>query len=329
MGDGMPYMMTKGPVWQFFDDWFSDPAPEVRLEHKLDALIAAHKDDDLLDAAPNATVPEPGTTIPENRPGSNDPGDPSKQRKMPDSHFKDWFEIKDPNHDFTGPCPTEPFEGWVKTVRPKPTGWWNGWAGDAQAIAREAFIRAVEVSLGLDHAGPAPGRSDAQIKQLYPGALDPGHTYVRNWAIEFWWVCPLPSFQTSISWRSYQPPDTSGPPDPIAGHVTMTFLTPGMDMDRASANGLDDPDGLVSNLLRNPGSGGGTLVPPDSSDDRIGSWLVGHQHTKDAAPALVSVASILGKSMPSDGPMKYGCDQIVTVSPEYLDGGVEPKGAKS
>ncbi len=336
MGDGMPYMMTKGPVWQFFDDWFSDPDPKVRLEHKIDALVAAHSGGDLLGAAPPAT-PGAGTAIPENRPGSNDPDDPSKQRQMPDGHFKDWFEINEPDpvdgtnkRDFTSACPDEPFEKWLLTFRPLPTGWWNRWAGDAQAIAREAFIRAVEVSLGLDHVAPAAGRSVTQIEQLYgPSNLDAGHSYARNWAIEFWWVCPLPSFQTSISWRSYDPAGSTGPSDPMAGHVALTFLTPGMEMKRASDNGLPDLEGLVSNLLRNPGPGGGWLTPPVTSGERIGSWLVGHQYTKDAAPEFVSLPALLRKSMPPPVPMKYGCDQIVTVSPEYLDGGVQPTGAKS
>jgi hypothetical protein len=324
MGDGMPYMVTKGPVWQFFDDWFSDPDPKVRLKHKIDALIAAHLNGDLFVAAPAPTPPDATTGIPENRPGSNDPNAAGQQRTMPNDHFGDWFDM----HGFTGQCPEEPQPPWL-TVRPNPTGWWNGWAGDAQAIAREAFIRTIEVSLGLEHVDPVAGRTKAEIKQAYQPNLDPGHAYDRNWAIEFWWICPLPSFQTSISWRAYQPPNRAGPGDPMAGSVAMTFLTPGMDITRASDNGLNDAEGLVSNLLRNPGPGGGSLQPPVSSAERIGSWLVGHQHTKDAAPEIVSIASLLGLSMPPQGPMKYGCDQIVTVSPEYLDGGVQPMGAKS
>lgn len=300
MGDAMPYMMTKGPVWQFFDDWFSganpdtaagQPVEQARLQRKIDALIAAHLGDDLLGAAPNPQ-PADGSGIPPNRPGSNDPNNGKQQRKMPDGHFKDWFEIHEPDpddetkkYDFVGSCPNEPVWPWLSTFHPAATGWWNDWAGDAQAIVREAFIRAIEVSLGLDHVPPMTNKTEAEVKQAYePSSLSPSFAYERNWTLEFWWVCPLPSFQTAISWRGEVPAPGESPPDPTAGLVTVTFLTPGLSSTRAEANGFIDKEDLVSDLLRNPGPGGGVHVPPDFSNERIGSWIAGHRHTKDAPP---------------------------------------------
>ena len=92
---------------------------------------------------------------------------------------------------------------WVKQPNTFPTGFWQGYQGDPEEILRKALIRAIEVSLGIDH-GTDPGGS------------------TRDWPIEVTWVCQGPFFQCWVSWMEA----ASG-----GGHVSLTITTP-------AANGL-------------------------------------------------------------------------------------------
>jgi hypothetical protein len=137
-------------------------------------------------------------------------------------------------------------DAYYDTALPKPAfgqqpgqvltnGWWKNWYGDAtEDIVREAYIRAIEVSLGLSH--PTDGsvtaaRSSASadgsniISHLYAvpdasGALwhaslvgteveqSPAFKHLsdkfpRNWPVEFWWTCGLSWFQAWISWSCW------------------------------------------------------------------------------------------------------------------------------
>lgn len=87
------------------------------------------------------------------------------------------------------------------------TGWWNKWRGDAHGIMRETLIRALEVSLGLDHLGEAPDPDDVEPE--------------RCWQIHFLWVCGSPKFEGWLHWRKNMPDPSQG------GVVTVVFSTPG------------------------------------------------------------------------------------------------------
>ena len=107
------------------------------------------------------------------------------------------------------------------------TGWWNKWRGDAHGIMRETLIRALEVSLGLEHLGGAPDTIDEEI------------TPTRCWQIHFLWVCGSPKFEGWLHWRK----NVGDAPD--GGVVTVVFSTPGNSESPLSLTLLpeDDPAG--------------------------------------------------------------------------------------
>jgi len=81
------------------------------------------------------------------------------------------------------------------------TGWWHNWKGDPDAVLREALIRAIEVSIGLNHGAVPPP----------PPPYNPPRT--QPLPVEFYWVCGLPKFEAYVCWNSQQ--------------VNVIMLTPG------------------------------------------------------------------------------------------------------
>jgi hypothetical protein len=299
MGDGMPYMMTKGPVWQFFDDWFSDPTLQVRLEHKIDALIAVHTSSGLFGASPGqGTTPVAKTNWPKVK-DRNKPG--VVETAMPDKHFDEWFDTK--GQDFSN-CAA------LIGKKPTTTGWWTGWGGDAEAIVREAFIRAIEVSLGLDHHPWSAKQTEAAVRSAYGGLPAELSSYPRNWAMDFAWVCPLPMLRASVRWRRLGAKE----PDGLA---SLTFMTPGMTGPWAQ---------LAWSLDKVPVPGGAPKWARPASNaiqaNDSGSWIVGQVDTveTDTTPACAGTEST---DVPTDAPEKYSCGPLMTVAPEVHDGGVK------
>jgi len=89
---------------------------------------------------------------------------------------------------------------WVKHQDDFPTGFWQGWQGDSEAILRAALTRAIEVSIGIDH-GAHP---------IVP---------TRDWPIELYWICQGPFFQCWVGWQKSQ--GAGG-----GGRVTLTITSP-------------------------------------------------------------------------------------------------------
>lgn len=104
-------------------------------------------------------------------------------------------------------------EDWFGAPRPGgngSSGWWRNWRGDAEDTFREGLIRAIEVSLGIEHRcnlHPNP-RNEAdpelnRLRRLCPLPMD------------FYWVCGVSRFEVHVSWNTHQ--------------VTVITLTPGFD----------------------------------------------------------------------------------------------------
>ena len=113
-------------------------------------------------------------------------------------------------HWFGRTQPSGPGTPWIPQAafdpnNPQTTGFWRQWYGDAGAIVAQTFIRAVEVSLGIDHV--APGATEEEIEALQA---------TRCWPIEIFWRCPAPWFEGWVTWRG----------EPDCGHVTVHFHTP-------------------------------------------------------------------------------------------------------
>ena len=86
----------------------------------------------------------------------------------------------------------------------KPTGMWDGYQGNVERIIANTLVRAIEVSLGLDH--------DAAI----PTGAPP-----RSWPIYFFFKCQQPFFEGWVTWQCHSVNRRA------AGQVTVMFATPG------------------------------------------------------------------------------------------------------
>jgi hypothetical protein len=124
------------------------------------------------------------------------------------------------------------------------TGYWVGYRGDVQEVLREGLIRAIEVSLGLEHdASP----SSAQ----------------RSWPVDVQWKCPNPWFEVWVTWRQHKSD---------RGQVNMLIATP-----------PDWVNRLITQPRFPPPTTGVPPVPtpldePTTADEVQGMWLVTHEH---------------------------------------------------
>jgi hypothetical protein len=189
---GMPYHLEKGPVLSVLEDLLHKPAST------LAQVLARLRD-------PTVPLAEVGgldsTTL-------NVQPYPTLQSRI-DHLERDWFGFA------PGTQAQEPFD----LANHRTTGKWESYYGDVAAIVRATFIRAIEVSLGLDHGEDPPG--------------------TRHWPIELFWKCPNPWFEGWVTWRR----------DPTTGHgqVTLVLATPGNgalvhDDPRAGRSPQVDPD---------------------------------------------------------------------------------------
>jgi hypothetical protein len=184
--------------------------------------------------------------------------------------------------------------GWVKQPAHIPTGFWNGYQGDPEAILRDALTRAIEVSLDLAHGDPPPS---------VPGPNS------RFWPIDIYWICQGPWFQCWVLWRAV----SSG----AGGHVSLVITTP-------AAEGYP----LNSRITRDPPPKPKYACPPPPAarDDAEGMWVVGHEnYVKQIQYATVGTA--LGNFKP---PTVYwsptDINTVVCVAPAEWEGGVLPNG---
>ena len=228
----MPYVLShkgKGPIWSMFDRYFSPTDLAKRLRHKLEVLWALH-------ANPRFTDFDRG-------PGSS--GITVSQLALLKQHInRDWFGLSD-----DGSSSITPADGC--------TGAWQGWRGDAEGIVREALIRGIEVSLGLDHLSWTGDRPEP-LQDYGIGS----YGTPRNLPMEFWCVAPFPYLQAAVSWR-----DSSE-----GGCVEIDWLVPAA----AGQEFLSELGASTGHFAVDPPNPGGESAG-------CGSWIVGQAQTQPQA----------------------------------------------
>lgn len=173
MGDGMPFVYEKGPVWSFYDRQFAPGGVCGQVAARLELL--------------NRLRQPPNGNGWADRFVEASGGHPTMKVLMPqdmEDHIRqDWF---------TGGMP-QPGRGWLN------------WQSNPAELVCKGFARALEISLGVDHvdlvAGAVPDEELASEADA-----------TRCWPIEFWWLCPLPVFQCWVAWRPPDPPPAFGIP---------------------------------------------------------------------------------------------------------------------
>jgi len=276
MSGGMPYQLEKGPYFSVTESMLNlGSTPEQRLA-VLKLMVARTPADDLpslestsLDAGPQGM---------------------STADRRRDHMNEHWFGKT--FNQRSGRWEDQPA---FNTGNPRSTGYWHQWYGNAEAIVGETFIRAVEVSLGLDHITPT-----TDLDTLVP---------TRFWPIEVFWRCPAPWMEGWVTWRR----ETDG-----TGHVTVHLHTPGH---RGSVLLLSPvrsaPDNARPDYLDNP----------TRSDMARGMWVIAHLEQKQHPFYAVTNPSPPGQwRLPTFGPFVESRGPIVTVQPNEPDGGVLANG---
>lgn len=187
MGNGMPFVLEKGPVWEYFDRAYSPGGARGGIEGRLELLnefrtrLAASAE------KPQETwsqIFERATTT-----GAN----PTIKAQLRKHIVDDWF---------TG-------------LGTAGGGGWLNWDTNPAEVIVRGLARACEVSLGIANHRELPGLGDESVPAARTGEV------TRLLPIEFFWACPLPVFQCWIAWRHVRTED--GPGD---GLVTFVWATP-------------------------------------------------------------------------------------------------------
>jgi hypothetical protein len=354
MGTGMPYYREKGMTWEGFDSFFSHTDPNIRARHKLATLEHLWTDAPVGEFTAMAEPSSPATPYVQD-------GTPLSPAAVWQPFFKtlvyhcnvDWIGLGIPLGVTAGnPGLTNAY---YQAQKPSfgsgpgqvlSNGWWKNWYGeDTEDIIRGAYIRAIEVSLGLSHptdtsvsnARNNVGINGEIITGLYQLPADGGHFwnasllgtddphspqfvqlarhFPRNWPIEFWWTCGLSFFQAWISWAqgATNPP---GPPSQNDGRVVVTWLTPPSPYHTTYRDLTNEPraqEALVVN-------GQATTY----TDDRFGSWLIA-QTKNDYVNSVSYYPTGIGL-WPSPVTTNYSYDGVVAINPEFDDGGIAQPG---
>jgi hypothetical protein len=273
MGGGMPYQLEKGPYFSVTESMLNrSEADRVALLR----LMYAGTD-------PNQLPTLNSTTL------NSNPYPTAQSRR--DHMNEHWFGRR-PVRD-GGWQTQDPFD----QVQNPTTGFWHNWYGDAEGIVAQTFIRAVEVSLGLDHIEPA----DPATVVLIP---------TRYWPIEIFWRCPAPWVEGWVTWRTDD--QATNPP---SGHVTVHLHTPGH---RGSALLLSPIRGAPSDRIPDY-----ELEPVKSDADR-GMWVIAHTEQRQHPIYGLTNPTPRGTpwQLPTFGPLVQSRGTIVTVQPNEPDGGV-------
>jgi hypothetical protein len=262
----------KGPVWQTFDRWFGRADERARLERKLEVLIGLHNSQRFTDM-----VHAPSTWS------------PAAVESLREHINADWFGLVP---DGVG--------GWQRPgeldepASAKGVGGWVGWRGDAEAVARETVIRAIEVSLGVEHHAWNPERPVTADDYGISSSVSP-----RNWPIEFWCTTPAPSFGAALAWRRDRD-------DTTRGLVTVVWFTP--------ADGQTLTNEIAGDIEH--------FAVPTVADSRFGSWLIA-QSTIDPIAVQTWTASARGEWL-APLPTLFAHGDVTTISPSLEVGGVDP-----
>jgi hypothetical protein len=267
-GGIMPYLMEKGPYFSVVEDLLSTHQGRVDM---LQALRQGRSIAELVG------LDSPGLS----QPNGGDGRTPAQRMQ----HLEDdWFGRSDPAGKLT-------------------TGWWEGWKGRPEDILREAIIRALEVSFGIEHDAPPPATST--------GALC---------SIDVYWICQGPWFQCWVTWNK-----TS------TGHVALIITTP-----PPSEHPLKSPLLRVGSKAERPeyASDPPTTTPRGGDgrpqpNGKHGMWVVGHQ---DYVKQLVLTVSETPRGRAVTGQtirwVPTPDESVVTVSPSESEGGVLADGRK-
>lgn len=213
---------------------------------------------------------------------------------------KNWFGYRI-RHD--GTLDTKPHPN-------KPTGMWDGYQGNVERIIANTLVRAIEVSLGLDH-----------------GAAVPTGAPPRSWPIYFFFKCQQPFFEGWVTWQCHSVNRRA------AGQVTVLFATPGHNHPVSDHPIPIDTDGDHKDdfvpTLRNDGEFLEEPVTASAQDPdgnpHQGVWVVTHRDHKKLNVFDTSVPSSYLEwgppLLPIIAPENF-CD-VVTVQPAALSGGVD------
>jgi hypothetical protein len=253
----MPYVMDKGPYLSVLEDKLVDPSKRAQF-------LASLKGPTLL----SSLVGLNSTSL---------DGDGNRPDQRVAVLNQKWFGMQ--------------LEGgnWVKHLNDFPTGFWQGYQGDPEAILRAALIRAIEVSLGVDHGANPIART-------------------RNWPIEISWVCQGPFFQCWVGWQ--ESPVTAG-----GGHVTLTITSP-------AAEGLPvNPKITRTNVKpeyeKDPANNAGNAAR--------GLWVFGHEdYTKTIRYSTIGSGIGSPRNLIQEPHVEWRrtSTDVVCVAPAEWEGGV-------
>ena len=268
MPGGMPYQLEKGPYFAVAETML-DFGGSAEARYALLTLMRAGTNPDQLPTldSTNLNVGPLSTA--------------DARRDHMDTH---WFGKRRPSP--AAPWQVQPP---LDQAHPIPTGFWHNWYGDADGIVAQTFIRAVEVSLGLEHES-----TDAPI---------------RFWPIEIFWRCPAPWFEGWVTWR--------GTSD--AGHVTVHLHTPSHDQ---SALLLSPTRGAPDNTRHD------YEYEPVACNMEKGMWVIAHEQQQQLPYYAPINPTPPGEpwQLPTFGPFYFSHGPIVTVQPNEPDGGVRHSG---
>ena len=360
MGSGMPYHREKGDTWETFDSFFSHSDLNIRARHKLATLEHLWSPPPIGRFTAMAESESPATPyVQDGPPAGLGVWQPFFTGLVYHANV-DWFGSGIPKDPITGAPFTAANPGltdsYYETTTAKPrfgvdpdlvltNGWWKNWFGEnTEGIVRDAYIRAIEVSLGLSHpddVSVAAARDAAAttggeiISGLYFLPDDGGNTtwaasltgsenqneeafenlaarFTRNWPIDFWWTCGMPWFQAWISWA-----EGEGNPVPqpsvSSGRVVVTWLTPGSTLHTINRD--------LTNLPRAQQAPVVVGSPTVYADKRFGSWLIAHTKN-DTVNNISYFPTHAYEEWPLPVPTNYSYEAVVTIDPPFEDGGI-------
>jgi hypothetical protein len=352
MGTGMPYYREKGMTWEGFDSFFSHSDPNIRARHKLATLEHLWTEAPVGEFTAMAEAGSPATPYVQDQASAPGPVWQPFFETLVYHCNVDWIGLgipTDPNGiPVTAQNPGPAAEYYPPTT-PKPqfgsgpgqvlsNGWWKNWYGeDTEDIIRIAYIRAIEVSLGLSHPDAAsvtaarnaaagggeiitglyelPGEGVHMWKATLVDSNDPhshlDHFFPRNWPIEFWWTCGLSFFQAWVSWAqgATNPP---GPPSENDGRVVVTWLTPPSPYHTTYRDLSEEPRAQEEPVVNG--------VATTYTADRFGSWLIA-QTKNDIVNSVSYYPTGIG-FWPLPVTTNYSYDGVVAINPDFDEGGI-------
>jgi hypothetical protein len=272
----MPYQLEKGPIWSVVESALAQgPSEAYALLELLRDTKHAIADGPIVKSTTLDLVDKQGKVV--------------SDAKIRGDHLnKDWFGMVE---DGSGAWQKQPDTAWDPQTNPS-TGFWINYWGDVEELVRETFVRAIEVSLGLDHEQTHPRRA----------------RYKRHWPVSVFLKCPTPWFEGWVTWRTWG----TGAQD---GQVLLEFLVPG---------------NYGSQVLKLPAKGRNQapshINPKQCSGDN-GMWLITHEEHERLDGIVTTDPGTAGDvHAPSPGSILKDRGRVMVIEPAEADGGVAPSG---